>query len=182
VIKHGLICDADFFAWLEGEGAAGARGDVLALTRAVERSVEIKSGIVAEDEKEAGRRALLNLGHTFGHALEAELEFDEERLTHGEAVAVGCALAFRLSARMGLAASGDAERAEAAFAEAGLPTRLDQAGGFDAARLVERMRGDKKAQGGRLTLVRARGIGEAFVAKDVDATAVEQFLRDEGAS
>lgn len=182
VIKHGLICDAEFFAWLEGEGAAGARGDVAALTRAVERSVEIKAAIVAEDEKEAGRRALLNLGHTFGHALEAELDFDEARLSHGEAVAVGCGLAFRLSARMGLATMEDAARAETVFEAAGLPTRLDQAGDFDAARLIERMRGDKKAEGGRLTLVLARGIGEAFVARDVDAAAVETFLKDEGAS
>ncbi|WP_374275083.1 3-dehydroquinate synthase [Brevundimonas sp.] len=182
VIKHGLICDAEFFAWLEGEGAAGARGDVVALTRAVERSVEIKAAIVAEDEKEAGRRALLNLGHTFGHALEAELAFDEARLSHGEAVAVGCALAFRFSVRTGLATAEAADRAEAAFAAAGLPTRLDPADGFDAVRLVARMRGDKKAEGGRLTLVLARGIGEAFVAKDVDAAAVEQFLKDEGAS
>lgn len=182
VIKHGLICDADFLAWLEGEGSAGARGDREALTRAVVRSVEIKSGIVAEDEKEAGRRALLNLGHTFGHALEAELDFDEDRLTHGEAVALGCSIAFRLSAARGLCAEDDARRAETAFDAAGLPTRLADVGAFDAARLADRMAGDKKAEGGRLTFVLARGIGRAFVARDVDRAAVIDFLRQEGAS
>ncbi len=180
VIKHGLICDPDFFGWLEGEGAVGARGDVAALARAVERSVEIKATVVAEDEKEAGRRALLNLGHTFGHALEAELDFDEATMSHGEAVAIGCALAFRLSVRMGLASDDDASRAEAVLAAAGLPTRLDRRC-FKATRLVERMLSDKKAEAGRLTLVLARSIGQAFVARQVDAATVEAFLKEEGA-
>jgi 3-dehydroquinate synthase len=182
VLKHGLICDAAFFDWLAGEGAAGAAGDPVALERAVVRSVEIKSAIVGEDEKEAGRRALLNLGHTFGHALEAELDFDETRLTHGEAVALGCALAFRFSAGHGLCAGAEAARVEGVIAAAGLPTRLAQAGSFRADALVKRMTGDKKAEGGRLTLVLARGIGEAFVQKGVDRRAVGDFLREEGAS
>ena len=182
VLKHGLICDADFFDWLGGEGAAGANGDPDALERAVIRSVEIKSQIVGEDEKEAGRRALLNLGHTFGHALEAELGFGDA-LTHGEAVALGCAMAFRFSACQGLCSAGDAEKAEAGIRAAGLPTRLadvDQVFGVEA--LIGRMAGDKKAEGGRLTLILARAIGDAFTDKDVDADAVRAFLIEDGAA
>ena len=179
VLKHGLICDPALFDWLAGEGAAGAAGDAAALERAVVRSVEIKSAIVGEDEKEAGRRALLNLGHTFGHAIEAELGFDETKLTHGEAVALGCALAFRFSAAQGLCSTQEAERVEAVIAAAGLPTRLGQAGSFRSAALLKRMAGDKKAEGGRLTLILARGIGEAFVARDVDAGALKTFLNQE---
>jgi 3-dehydroquinate synthase len=179
VLKHGLICDAAYFDWLAGEGAAGAAGDPGALEKAVVRSVEIKSAIVGEDEKEAGRRALLNLGHTFGHAIEAEVGFDETKLTHGEAVALGCALAFRFSAETGLCPANEAARAEAVIAAAGLPTRLMQAGRFQTAALVRRMAGDKKAEGGRLTLILARRIGEALVARDVDAAAVGAFLERE---
>ena len=182
VLKHGLICDAAFFDWLGGEGARGAEGDPDALERAVIRSVEIKAQIVGEDEKEAGRRALLNLGHTFGHALEAELGFGDA-LTHGEAVALGCAMAFRFSACQGLCSAGDAEKAEAGIRAAGLPTRLadvDQVFGVEA--LIGRMAGDKKAEGGRLTLILARAIGDAFTDKDVDADAVRAFLIEEGAA
>ena len=181
VLKHGLICDPAFFDWLADEGAAGARGDLAALERAVIRSVEIKSAVVGEDEKEAGRRALLNLGHTFGHALEAELGFGDA-LTHGEAVALGCAMAFRFSAAQGLCTPADAERAEIGIAAAGLPTRLDQAGGFAADALMARMAGDKKATGGRLTLILAHGIGRAFVARDVDPAPLRAFLIAEGAA
>jgi len=182
VLKHGLICDAPFFDWLGGEGAGGANGDPDALERAVIRSVEIKAQIVGEDEKEAGRRALLNLGHTFGHALEAELGFGDA-LTHGEAVALGCAIAFRFSARQGLCSAADAEKAEAGIKAAGLPTRLadvDQV--FSAEALIGRMAGDKKAEGGRLTLILARAIGDAFTDKDVDSDAVRAFLIEEGAA
>ena len=181
VLKHGLICDADLFDWLGGEGAAGAAGDPAALERAVARSVEIKAEVVGQDERESGRRALLNLGHTFGHALEAELGFGDA-LTHGEAVALGCAMAFRFSAAQGLCTPADAERAEAGIAAAGLPTRLAQAGAFGADALMARMAGDKKATGGRLTLILAHGIGRAFVDKDVDATALRDFLVSEGAA
>lgn len=182
VLKHGLICDAAFFDWLAGEGAAGARGDPAALERAVIRSVEIKSAVVGEDERESGRRALLNLGHTFGHAIEAELGFEAAALAHGEAVALGCCMAFRYSAREGLCGADEATRVEAAVAAAGLPTRLAQAGAFGADRLLALMAGDKKAEGGALTLVLARGIGQAFVAKGVDAGSVRTFLIEEGAS
>ncbi len=180
VLKHGLICDAGFLDWLAGEGAAGASGDPAALERAVVRSVEIKSAIVGEDEKEAGRRALLNLGHTFGHAIEAELGFDETALTHGEAVALGCALAFRFSAATGLCPTAAAERVGTVLAAAGLPTRLAQAGRFRGSALLKRMAGDKKAEGGRLTLILARDVGDAFVGKDVDPAAVASFLSAEG--
>ena len=182
VLKHGLICDAAFFDWLAGEGAAGATGDAAALERAVVRSVEIKSAIVGEDEKEAGRRALLNLGHTFGHAVEAELGFDEAALAHGEAVALGCVLAFRYSERLGQCSGEDADRVEAVIAAAGLPTRLGQAGQFSADALIARMAGDKKAEGGRLTLILARAIGDAFVEKSVDASDVRAFLIEQGAT
>ena len=182
VLKHGLICDAAFFDWLAGDGAAGAAGDPAALERAVIRSVEIKSAVVGEDEKEAGRRALLNLGHTFGHAVETEVGFDEDALAHGEAVALGCCMAFRYSAAQGLCSVADVARVEAVVAAAGLPTRLDQAGTFAADRLLALMAGDKKAEGGALTLILARGIGQAFVAKGVDADAVRRFLIEEGAT
>lgn len=182
VLKHGLICDAAFFDWLAGEGAAGAKGDPAALQRAVERSVEIKSAVVGEDEKEAGRRALLNLGHTFGHAIEAELGFDEDALTHGEAVALGCAMAFRYSAAQGLCPRADADRVEAVTAAAGLPVRLAEAGSFKAEALIQRMAGDKKAEGGRLTLILARTIGDAFTDKNVDRAALTAFLKAEGAA
>jgi len=146
------------------------------------RSVEIKAQIVGEDEKEAGRRALLNLGHTFGHALEAELGFGDA-LTHGEAVALGCAMAFRFSARQGLCSAADAEKAEAGIKAAGLPTRLaDVAQTFHADALIGRMAGDKKAEGGRLTLILARAVGDVFTDKNVDADAVRAFLIEEGAA
>lgn len=146
------------------------------------RSVEIKTGIVGEDEKEAGRRALLNLGHTFGHAVEAELGFEEAALAHGEAVALGCVLAFQYSARLGLCDPEEVETVDAAIAAAGLPTRLKQAGDFTADALIARMAGDKKAEGGRLTLVIARAIGDAFVEKTVDAADLKAFLQEQGAA
>ena len=182
VLKHGLICDAAFFDWLAREGAAGAAGDPAALTRAVVRSVEIKSAIVGEDEKETGRRALLNLGHTFGHAIEAELGFDEERITHGEAVALGCAMAFRFSAFIDLCSPDAADQVDSVIAAAGLPTRLEAVGVFSADTLLKRMAGDKKAEGGGLTLILARAVGDAVVDKAVDRTAVAAFLKTEGAS
>jgi len=142
----------------------------------------MKAEIVAEDEKEQGRRALLNLGHTFAHALEAETGFGDA-LLHGEAVGCGMALAFRFSAAQGLATGQDAVRATRAIAAAGLPTTLAEVGAeaFGADRLVAHMAQDKKAEGGRLTFILARGLGDAFVAKDVDAAAVRAFLVAEGA-
>ncbi|KPF82282.1 3-dehydroquinate synthase [Brevundimonas sp. AAP58] len=182
VLKHGLICDPAFFDWLAGDGAEGARGDPAALERAVVRSVEIKSAIVGEDEKEAGRRALLNLGHTFGHAIEAELGFEEAALAHGEAVALGCCMAFRYSARQGLCSIQDAERVQTVVAAANLPTRLEQVGSFSAQALLSRMVGDKKAEAGRLTLILARAVGQAFVSRAEAPETVLTFLEAEGAA
>jgi 3-dehydroquinate synthase len=183
VLKYGLLGDFAFFEWLEAHGADALNRQPDALGRAVARSVEMKAEIVAEDEKEtSGRRALLNLGHTFGHALEAETGFGDG-LLHGEGVALGCAMAFRFSARLGLCSGQDAERAAAAIAAAGLPARLQalNAGPFAADALVAHMAQDKKAEGGQLTFILARGIGQAFVAKDVDAGQVRAFLIEEGA-
>ena len=182
VIKYGLLGDAQFFAWLEREGAHVLQRRPDALAHAVAHSVQMKADIVGEDEKEAAARALLNLGHTFGHALEAETGYGEA-LLHGEAVAIGCAQAFRFSAAQGLCPKDHAERAVAAIAASGLPVRMDQVRGapFGADRLMSHMAQDKKAEGGRLTFVLAKGVGEAFVAKGVDAAAVRGFLLAEGA-
>lgn len=182
IIKYGLLGDVDFFAWLEAHGPEVIALAPEALALAVRRSVEMKAQIVAEDEREGGRRALLNLGHTFGHALEAESGYGED-LLHGEAVAIGMAQAFRYSARQGLCAGQDAVRAEAAIAAVGLPVRMDAlpAHPFDAGQLLAHMGQDKKAEGGRLTFILARALGEAFVARDVDASSILQFLTAEGA-
>jgi 3-dehydroquinate synthase len=182
VIKYGLLGDFAFFEWLEANGPAVVAREPEALAHAVARSVEMKAEIVAEDEKEAGRRALLNLGHTFGHALEAEVGYGDA-LLHGEAVAAGSAIAFRFSAARGLCTTQDAQRAEAAIAATGLPTRLDAVSddAFRSDRLVLHMGQDKKAEGGKLTFILARALGEAFVAKEVDSRAVRDFLISEGA-
>ena len=182
VIKYGLLGDFDFFEWLETNSAAVLAREPAALIHAVARSVEMKAEIVAEDERETGRRALLNLGHTFGHALEAEVGFGGD-LIHGEAVALGCAQAFRYSARLGLCPSQDAVRASQAIAKAGLPSRLaDIPGGpFNADLLIGHMAQDKKADGGQLTLILAEGIGRALVAKAVDPATLREFLIEEGA-
>ena len=183
VIKYGLLGDRAFFERLEASGPDVLAREPEALSHAVARSIEMKAEIVAEDEREQGRRALLNLGHTFAHALEAETGYGEA-LLHGEAVGVGMALAFRFSAAQGLMTGQDAERATRAIAAAGLPTRLADVAGhpFAARRLVDHMAQDKKAEGGRLTFILARGLGEAFVARDVDAAAVQAFLVGEGAT
>jgi 3-dehydroquinate synthase len=181
VLKYGLLGDLDFFAWLEADGERVLARDAESLNRAVARSVEMKAEIVGADAREAGRRALLNLGHTFGHALEAETGFGAA-LLHGEAVALGCAQAFRFAARLGLCARQDADRVERAIAAAGLPARLSDVGGpFSAERLVAHMTHDKKAEGGALVFILARGVGEAFVAKGVEPAAVREFLISEGA-
>jgi 3-dehydroquinate synthase len=182
VIKYGLLGDLAFFEWLEANGAAVLALEPAALAHAVRRSVEMKAEIVAEDERETGRRALLNLGHTFAHALEAETGFGEA-LKHGEAVGAGMALAFRFSVALGHCPGQDAGRAARALAAAGLPTRLGEVPGhpFRADALATHMAQDKKAEAGRLTFILARRLGEAFVAKGVPADAVRAFLIDEGA-
>ena len=183
VIKYGLLGDFAFFEWLEREGPHVLQRRPDAIAHAVARSVQMKAEIVGADEKEAAARALLNLGHTFGHALEAETGYGHD-LLHGEGVAIGCAQAFRFSARLGHCTAQDAARAVAAIGASGLPTRMDQVKGapFAADRLIEHMAQDKKAEGGRLTFVLAKGIGQAFVAKGVDAEAVRAFLVSDGAS
>jgi len=182
VIKYGMLGDAAFFGWLEEHGCKVLHADNLALAHAVVRSVEMKAQIVAEDEREVGRRALLNLGHTFAHALEAETGYGET-LRHGEAVGAGCALAFRFSVHLGHCSSADADRVGAALRAAHLPTRLSDVPGqpFNADRLIGHMGQDKKAEGGALTFVLARAIGDAFVAKGVDPQPLRAFLIAEGA-
>jgi 3-dehydroquinate synthase len=183
VIKYGLLGDLQFFAWLERNGLAVLSLDSEALTHAVRRSVEMKAEIVAEDEREVGRRALLNLGHTFAHALEAQTGFGED-LKHGEAVGIGMALAFRFSVYLGSCSGQDAGRAARAIAAAGLPTSLSQIAGhpFRAERLVAHMAQDKKAEGGALTFILARALGDAFVAQGIEADAARDFLIGEGAT
>jgi 3-dehydroquinate synthase len=176
VVKYGLLGDPVLFSWLEENGAAVLARDPEPLGLAIALCVERKAEIVAEDERDEGRRALLNLGHTFGHALEAETGFS---LLHGEAVALGCAMAFRYSAQEWLCPQGDPERVEAVLAQAGLPVHMPA--GLSAERLLALMRQDKKAEGGRITLVLARGIGRAFVATDVDPARLREFLISEGA-
>jgi 3-dehydroquinate synthase len=183
VLKYGLLGDAAFFDWLSAEGDRVLARAPDAVAHAVARSVEMKAKIVGQDERESGRRALLNLGHTFGHALEAEVGFGDA-LLHGEAVALGCAQAFRFSARLGLCSEVESRRVEAFIHAAGLPTRLDQVPGgpFPVSRLLAHMRQDKKAEGGAMVFVLARGIGRAEVVKSVDAEAMAAFLREEGAA
>ena len=180
VVKYGLIGDPGFFAWCEAQAAGLLPGDPAARLHAIESCVRAKAAIVAEDERETGRRALLNLGHTFGHAIEAEAGYSGGML-HGEAVAIGMALAFRFSAERGLCSGEEADRVRAHLEVAGLPTRLSRQ---DPAALIERMAGDKKRQGGRLPFILARGIGRAFRDTSVELPEVERFLRrqamDEG--
>jgi 3-dehydroquinate synthase len=182
VLKYGLLGDAEFFAGLEAATARVLGREGAALAWAVRRCVEMKARIVAEDEREGGARALLNLGHTFGHAIESATGFGEA-LKHGEAVGLGCALAFRFSQRLGLCPGQDAIRAERAIAAAGLPVRLHEVAGhpFRAEALIASMAQDKKAQAGALTFVLVRAIGEAFVAKGVDPDPLRDFLIAEGA-
>jgi 3-dehydroquinate synthase len=176
-IKYGLVNDPEFFAWLEGAGAALIDGDTDARRRAVIHSCRAKADIVAEDEREGGRRALLNLGHTFGHALEAQAGYSGE-LLHGEAVAIGCVMAFDLSARLGLCPTDDAARVRAHYEALNLPTRPPAIQGvaWDADQLLEHMAADKKVEDGAITFILARAIGEAFIAKDVDPGDVRAIL------
>ncbi|ANK80342.1 MAG: 3-dehydroquinate synthase [Rhizobiales bacterium NRL2] len=180
VVKYGLLGDRDFFDWLEVNGPAIVDGDRAARIEAVARSCQAKARIVAADERESGERALLNLGHTFGHALEAEGGFDGTIL-HGEAVAIGMVQAFELSARLGFCHGQDVERVRRHFTAVGLPTRPADRGldGAPAERLLHHMAQDKKVRDGRLTFVLVRGIGEAFVTRDVEAPAVSAYLSSE---
>ena len=177
VVKYGLIDDPDFFAWCEANAAALLAGDAAAREYAIAHSVAAKARIVAADEREtAGVRALLNLGHTFGHALEAETGFSQ-RLLHGEGVAAGTALAYRFSAAQGIAPAADAERVAAHLRAVGLPDGLAAAGiTASGARLVEHMLHDKKMDAGTLPFLLARGIGQTYLDRNVDLGTVAAFL------
>jgi 3-dehydroquinate synthase len=178
VVKYGLLGDAAFFAWLDANLDEVFSGGP-AREQAIATSCRMKAAIVARDERENGERALLNLGHTFGHALEAAAGFSD-RLLHGEAVALGTALAFEFSARQGLLAPAQAVRVTQHLAKAGLPVSLaDFPGGPPGAdRLMELMAQDKKVKRGRLTFILLRDIGKAYIAPDVDAAQVRAFLAE----
>jgi 3-dehydroquinate synthase len=183
VAKYGLLGDAAFFSWLEANWrdvfAGGKSSGSSAREHAVAVSCRAKAAIVARDERETGERQLLNLGHTFGHALEAACGFSE-RLLHGEAVAAGMALAFGFSARLKLIKPAEAERAIGHLAEVGLPTRLEDIPGNlpDADRLMDLIAQDKKVKRGMPTFILVRGIGAAFVENGVDPEDVRAFLGD----
>ena len=180
VVKYGLIGDRRFFEFLESnwrEIFAGgpARAEAIAISCAA------KARIVAADETEQGERALLNLGHTFGHAFESLTHYNSSRLVHGEGVAIGMASAFRFSRDLGLCSGQDATRVEAHLKALGLPTRMGDIPGFDASAddILAAMRQDKKVERGRLTFILVRGIGESFVARDLDEASVSTFLARE---
>ena len=177
IVKYGLLGDADFFAWLERHGAGVIGGDARARHTAVATACRAKAEVVAADERETGTRAVLNLGHTFAHAVEAETGYNE-RLLHGEAVAIGMVMAFEMSARLGLCAAGDVARVRRHLAAVSLPTSPSEAGlaGWNTARLIDHMRQDKKVRDGKLTFVLVRGIGQAFVSREVDADDVLAVL------
>ncbi|MGB3314051.1 MAG: 3-dehydroquinate synthase [Albidovulum sp.] len=179
VVKYGLLGDAVFFDWLEANGPALSAGEVGARQYAVRRSVEMKARIVERDETEQGDRALLNLGHTFCHALEAATGYSD-RLLHGEGVAIGCALAFELSQRLGLCSQEAPSRVRAHLKAMGMKVDLADIPGDlpDADALIALMAQDKKVVDGRLRFILARGIGEAFVTSDVPGDAVRVLLED----
>lgn len=180
VLKYGLLGDAGFFAWLEANGDKVVKRDPAALTHAIATSIRAKARIVAEDEREtSGVRALLNLGHTFGHALEAETGFSD-RLLHGEAVALGMVLAARYSARRSDLAASQAVRAANAIAASGLPSEISQLGlDCDGAALADHMRHDKKMEAGTLPFLLLKDIGAAYLARDVELADIAAFLDDE---
>jgi 3-dehydroquinate synthase len=178
VTKYGLLGDADFFAWLEANWRDVYAGGP-AREHAIAVSCRAKAGVVARDERETGERALLNLGHTFGHAFEAGAGYSQ-RLLHGEAVALGCVLAFEFSQAQGLVGGNSVARVRSHLADAGLPTKpSDVQGGVpDVDRLMDLIAQDKKVKRGKLTFILARGIGEAFVADDVEPAVLRAFLQD----
>jgi 3-dehydroquinate synthase len=177
VVKYGLLGFPDFFTWLETNGTAILAGDNDARRHAVVTSCDAKAKIVAADERETGRRALLNLGHTFAHGLEAETGFGS-RLLHGEAVSIGMVLAFDLSTRLGLCPTEDLDRVKRHFREMGLPMGLDAVAdqNWSSDALINHMRLDKKVRDGRITFILVHGIGDAFIAEDVSMKDVEAVL------
>lgn len=180
VAKYGLLGDAQFFAWLESHWPAVFGNNGGPLTDAIETSVKAKAAIVARDETETGDRALLNLGHTFGHALEAWTGYSD-RLLHGEGVAIGMCLAFRLSEQLGFAPNGSADRVARHLSAVGLPTRIGDIPGAsaDPDELMRLMAQDKKVRHGQMTFILVRDIGQAFVTRDVAPETVRAFLAGE---
>ena len=179
VVKYGLIDDPVFFAWLEEYGERLLAGDDQARTHAIATSCRAKARIVAQDEKEGGVRALLNLGHTFGHALEAFAGYDGS-LLHGEAISIGMVMAFELSEQLGLCNKGAGARVEAHFKKQGLPTRikdLPHSPGPTKDQLLATMAQDKKVAGGKLVFIMARDIGESFIDKNVPMEALADYLQ-----
>ncbi|MDC9834760.1 3-dehydroquinate synthase [Rhizobium binxianense] len=179
VAKYGLIDKPDFFAWLETNWKAVFAGGS-ARIEAIANSCQAKADVVVADERENGQRALLNLGHTFGHALEAATAYDSSRLVHGEGVSIGMVLAHEFSARMNLASPDDARRVEQHLKAVGLPTRMADIPGElpPAETLMDAIAQDKKVKSGKLTFILTRGIGQSFVADDVPASEVISFLRE----
>ncbi|CAN7579147.1 3-dehydroquinate synthase [Rhizobium leguminosarum] len=179
VAKYGLIDKPDFFAWLEANWKAVFTGGS-ARIEAIAASCQAKADVVVADERENGPRALLNLGHTFGHSLEAATAYDSSRLVHGEGVSIGMVLAHEFSARMNLASPDDARRVEQHLKEVGLPTRMSDIPGDlpPAETLMDAIAQDKKVKSGKLTFILTRGIGQSFVADDVPASEVISFLRE----
>jgi 3-dehydroquinate synthase len=177
IVKYGLIRDAEFFAWCERQGNALCALEPDPIRHAVMTSCRMKAAIVAVDEREEGDRALLNFGHTFGHALETETGFSN-RLLHGEAVALGMVLAFDFAARLGLVPAAEGERVRRHFAATGLPTRFADVGlsGISAERLLAHMGKDKKVRDGRIALILPRHIGDAFVMKNAPTAELRDFL------
>jgi 3-dehydroquinate synthase len=182
IVKYGVIRDAEFFAWLETEGRAVCELAPEQLRRAVITSCAMKAEIVAGDEREEGDRALLNFGHTFGHALETETGFSS-RLLHGEAVGLGMVLAFDFAARLGLVDPEEATRVRRHLADAGLPTQIAEIGlaGTPADNLIRHMSKDKKVRDGRIALILPRRIGETFVMREAPADQLRGFLADAAA-
>ena len=182
VAKYGVLGDEAFFTWLEKNHAAIFKGGS-AREHAIATSCRAKAGVVSRDERETGERALLNLGHTFGHALEAATGFSD-RLFHGEGVAIGMTLAAQFSARLGMIGEADAVRVERHLVEAGLPTRLQDIAGFaqeglaDADALMALMAQDKKVKRGKLTFILLEAVGRAVIAKDVEPAPVRDFLQE----
>ncbi|MCM2402427.1 3-dehydroquinate synthase [Rhizobium sp. S153] len=179
VAKYGLIDKPDFFEWLENNWKEVFSGGA-ARIEAIATSCQAKADVVVADERENGRRALLNLGHTFGHALEAATEYDSRRLVHGEGVSIGMVLAHQFSARLNLASPDDAGRVEAHLKAVGLPTRIDEIPGElpSTEFLMDAIAQDKKVKGGKLTFILTRGIGQSFVADDVPASEVVSLLEE----
>jgi len=180
VAKYGLLGDLSFFEWLEANSEILLRGDAQARAYAIHRSCSAKAAIVAQDETEQGMRALLNLGHTFGHALEKATGYSS-RLLHGEGVAIGMVQAFRFSEHLNHCKAGTADRVARHLKAAGLPTHMNEIEGPlpPVSDLVNIMKQDKKAQSGKLTIILARAIGDAFIARSVPESAVADFLKED---